>query len=131
MTIHNYAFIGYPSEFFAAKVPTVVVGSEQADLFRHDPQSTMYMNHAVVADDLGTALEFATRVTGTDKVLIFDGATGGINMSESLADLLMQVAPEVSRRVDDELLPMWLRQRGMDPTVLAAWRTRKYPLSAA
>ncbi len=130
MTIHNYAMIGYPSEFFAAKVPTVVVGREQADLFRHDPQSTGYMNHALVADDLATAAEFARRVTGTDKLLIFDGAAGGFNVSEPLADYLLKVAPEVSRKVDEELLPRWLRQRGMEASVLAAWRTRKYPQAA-
>jgi hypothetical protein len=131
MTIHNYAFIGYPSEFFAAKVPTVVVGREQADLFLHDPQSTGYMKHAVIADDLPTALGYAKRVSGTDKVIIFDAASGGINMSESLADQMLEMAPGVSRRVDEELLPRWLRQRGMDPSVLAAWSTRKYPSVAA
>jgi len=130
MTVHNYAMIGYPSEFFAAKVPTVVVGREQADLFRRDPQSTGYMNHATMADDLETAVAFARRVAGTDKLLIFDGAVGGVNMSEPLADDFLKVAPEVGRRVDQELLPKWLRQRGMDPAVLAAWRTRKYPLAA-
>jgi hypothetical protein len=130
MTVHNYAMVGYPNEFFAAKVPTVVVGREQADLFRHDPQSTGYMNHAVIADHLDAAVEFARRVTGTDKLLIFDGASGGLNMSEPLADYFLEIAPEVSRKVDQELLPRWLRQRGMDPAVLAAWRTRKYPLAA-
>ncbi|MBI4454919.1 MAG: hypothetical protein HY644_03365 [Acidobacteria bacterium] len=131
MTLHNYAFIGYPSEFFAAKVPTIMVGREQADLFRHDPQSTGYMRHAVIADDLEAALEYAKRISGTDKVLIFDGAIGGINMSESLADHFLEMAPDVSRRVDEVLLPLWLRQRGMDPAVLAAWSTRRYPLAAA
>ena len=130
MTVHNYAFIGYPSEFFAAKVPTVVVGRAQANLFRHDPQSTAYMDHAVTADDLDGAVKFATRLAGTNNILIFDGAVGGVNMSESLADIFLKVAPEVSRRVDQELLPRWLKQRGMDPGVLAAWRTRKYPLAA-
>lgn len=130
MTVHNYAMIGYPSEFFAAKVPTVVVGREQADLFRRDPQSTGYMNHALSADDLDAAVAFATRVTGTPNLLVFDGAVGGVNMSEPLADVFLRVAPEVGRCVDEELLPRWLRQRGMDPAVLAAWRTRKYPLAA-
>lgn len=131
MTIHNYAFIGYPSEFFAAKVPTVVVGREQADLFRHDPQSTRYMDHAVVADSLEGAMEYSKRVTGSDKVLIFDGAVGGINLSEPLADHFLKVAGDVSRRVDQELLPRWLKQRGLDPGLLAAWATGKYPSAAA
>ncbi len=130
MTVHNYAMIGYPSEFFAEKVPTVVVGREQADLFRHDPQSIGYMRHATIADDLETAVTFARRTTGTENVLVFDGAVGGINVSEPLADRFLEAAPAVGKRVDEELLPRWLRQRGMDPAVLSAWRTRRYPRAA-
>lgn len=49
----------------------------------------------------------------TKKVLIFAGAMGGINVSEPLAELLLKKAPTVSRRVDEVLLPKWLRQRGV------------------
>jgi hypothetical protein len=49
-------------------------------------------------------------------VIIFDGAMGGINLSEPLADLLLKKAPEVERRVEEVLLPKWLRQRGIDPS---------------
>ena len=52
----------------------------------------------------------------TDKVIIFDGNFGHINCSPSMAQLLMDKAPEVSRKVDEELLPMWLKQRGIDPS---------------
>ena len=31
-----------------------------------------------------------------------------------MARFLMDKAPEVSRNVDEVLLPMWLEQRGMD-----------------
>lgn len=130
MTVHNYAMIGYPSEFFAAKVPTVVVGREQADLFRRDPQSVGYLDHAVIADSLETAVAFARRVSETEKLLIFDGAVGGINMSESLAEHFLKVAPEVSRMVEEDRLPRWLRQRGMDPSILDNWPNRRYPQAA-
>ncbi|TYL07618.1 hypothetical protein MTAT_28400 [Moorella thermoacetica] len=43
---------------------------------------------------------------------------GGINVSEPLAELLTRKAPAVSERVDNELLPKWLRQRGVDMSVL-------------
>jgi hypothetical protein len=33
-----------------------------------------------------------------------------------MAQLLIDKAPEVSRKVDEELLPMWLKQRGIDPS---------------
>ncbi|CEP66489.1 Uncharacterized [Moorella glycerini] len=113
MCVHNYAWTGYPSAFFSEHIPTVVVGQEQADLFNRDPQNLTYMKHAVVAETTEAAMEFAYKTTGTRKVLIFDGAMGGINVSEPLAELLLKKAPAVSERVDNELLPKWLRQRGV------------------
>lgn len=121
MCVHSYAWGGYPSAFFAEHIPTVVVGQPQADLMNRDPQNLTYMKHAVVAETTEAAMKFAYQVTGTDKVIIFDGAMGGINVSESLAEVLLKKAPEVSRRVDEELLPKWLRQRGVDPTILKSF----------
>ncbi|MDN5348257.1 MAG: hypothetical protein PWP65_1821 [Clostridia bacterium] len=118
MCVHNYAWTGYPSAFFSEHIPTIVVGQEQADLFNRDPQNLNYMKHALVAESTETAMEFAYKVTGTRKVIIFDGAIGGINVSEPLAELLLAKAPEVSRRVEEELLPKWLRQRGVDVATL-------------
>lgn len=113
MCIHNYAWAGYPVVFFAEQVPTLVVGEEQAQLMRDDPQNTFYMDHAMVAPSLKKAMHFAQRATGSDNVLVFDGAAGGINVSPSLADLLTRKAPAVATRVEDELLPRWLQQRGL------------------
>ena len=113
MCVHNYAWVGYPSAFFTEHVPTVVVGRDQADLFARDPQNLAYMDHATIADTTETAMAFAVRATGTDKVLVFDGAMGGINCSGSLAQHLLRQAPAVSRRVEETLLPKWLRQRGV------------------
>lgn len=120
MCVHNYAWGGYPSAFFAEQIPTVVVGREQADLLNRDPQNLTYMNHAVLAGTTRDAMKFAYSVAGTDKVIIFDGAMGGVNVSRSLAGLLLEKAPGVSRRVDQELLPRWLGQRGIDPSLFKA-----------
>jgi len=126
MVVHNYAWGGYPSAFFSEHVPTVVVGQKQADLFNSDPQNLDYMKWAVVANQLDDAMHFAYKVAKTDNVIIFDGAMGGINVSESLAELLVRKAPEVSARVDAELMPRWLKQRGVigkaEQCVLAAAR---------
>lgn len=113
MTVQNYAWTGYPSSFFSEHIPTVVVGPEQAELFNCDPQNLEYMKHAVVAETTQAAMDFAYKVTGVRKVVIFDGAVGGINVSEPMAELLLKKAPSVSERVDNELLPKWLRQRGL------------------
>ncbi len=118
MCVHNYAWTGYPSAFFSEHVPTIVVGQEQSDLFDMEPMNIKYMDHAVVAKTTESAMEFAYKTTGTDKVIIFDGAMGGLNCSKSLAELLIRQAPLVSRRVDEELMPKWFRQRGVDVSLL-------------
>ena len=113
MCVHNYAWTGYPSAFFSEHIPTVIVGKEQAALFDVDAQNTTYTKHARIVDTTEEAMAYARRVTGTEKILIFDGAFGAINLSEPLKELLLERAPAVSRRVDEELLPKWLRQRGI------------------
>ena len=113
MCVQNYAWTGYPTAFFSEHIPTIVVGQEQAELFNRDPQNLTYMDHAMVAESTESAMEFAYKTTGTRKVVIFDGAVGGINVSESLAEELLQKAPAVSARVDEILLPKWLKQRGV------------------
>ncbi len=120
MCVHNYAWTGYPSAFFSEHIPTVVVGSEQADLFNRDPQNLNYMKHSVLSESTESAMDFARKATGVDKVLIFDGAPGGINLSPPLRDFLLSRAPEVNRRVEEELFPKWLRQRGVFATSAAA-----------
>jgi hypothetical protein len=101
--------------FFAEKTPTIMVGKEQAELFDRDPMNLNYMKHALLADNLDAAMEFAHHTTGTDKVILFDGASGGLNVSKSLAEHLYKVAPGVMARVEQELLPKWLDQRNVDP----------------
>ena len=118
MVVHNYAWGGYPSAFFSNHVPTVVVNQVQADLMNMDPQNLDYMKYAVVAENLDTAMNFAARTAKTENLLIFDGAVGGMNISEPLAELLTSRAPDVNDRVDKELLPKWLKQRGVDPKVV-------------
>jgi hypothetical protein len=73
------------------------------------------MNYAVTAESLEAAMSFAHRITGTNKVLLFDGSFGSINLSPPMVEFMLMKAPEVSRRVDEEFLPKWLRQRGIDP----------------
>jgi hypothetical protein len=115
--VHNYAWTGYPATFFAEQTPTIMVGQEQAKLFNRDPMNLNYMKHALLAEDLDGAMEFAYKTTMTDKVIIFDGATGGLNLSRSLAEHLQKAAPELNEEVDERLLPKWLAQRGVDRTV--------------
>ncbi len=119
LCVHNYSWGGYPSAFFSEHIPTVVVGREQAEVMNRDSQNIEYMAHAVVADDLDAAMRFASLAAKTDKIIVFDGAPGGINVSRPLAEFLWERAAAVDSRVERELLPKWLRQRGIDPHTAA------------
>ena len=88
-----------------------LVGVEE--LFDRDAQNALYTSHAKILDTTEEAMAYARKTTGSEKVLVFDGAFGGLNLTEPLAELLLKKAPAVSRRVDEELLPKWLRQRGI------------------
>lgn len=110
----NYAWIGYPSVFWAKHTPTIVIGEWHKKLYDEDSQNIEFMQHVKeVVPDLDTAMDHAYKLARTDKVIIFDGAAGGINCSEPLAELLMEKAPEVSREVDEKLMPKWLKQRAL------------------
>ncbi len=110
--IINYCFIGYPGIFFAQQLPTLVVGA-QADKLRSCVQNTTFMDFAVQVESLRKAVDFARRFSGTDQVLTFDGAVGGLNVSNALADKLFEKAPAVNREVDEVLMNKWLGQRGL------------------
>jgi hypothetical protein len=94
------------------------VGRTLADRLLHDPANPEFMDVAVTAEDLASALNFAKRIAGTDKVIVFDGSYGRINLSPALGEFLMEKAPDISRKVEEELLPKWLKQRGIDPKEL-------------
>jgi len=81
-----------------------------------EAQSCLDLHRVTELKDLESAMEMAYAVAKTDKVIIFDGNFGHINCSPSMAQLLMEKAPEVSRKVDEALLPMWLKQRGINPS---------------
>ena len=90
--------------------PTIVADPETA---KGLPQRVI--KYATTAENLEEAMEHAYEVAGTDKAILFDGSYGWINLTPSLGAYLLDKAPAVSRRVDAELLPMWLKQRGIDP----------------
>jgi len=115
MLVINNAWTGYPSEFWPVHIPTVVVGQNLANHFKADSQNSKFMDHVGVVSDLLAGVDFAKKAVGTDKILIFDGASGGINMSRPLAELLIEKAPKVAEKVEKDLMPKWLAQRGLAP----------------
>ncbi len=110
--ILNYCSKGFPSVSFAQQIPTLVV-DKQADFLRGCEQNSRFMDYALQVEDLRKAIDLAKRFVRTENILVFDGAVAGFNVSESLADEMRRLAPEVSREVDQVLMPMWLQQRGI------------------
>lgn len=110
--IVNYCLRGYPGTFFAEQLPTFVIGA-QADLLRNCPQNATFMDSALQVDDLEKAVNFAGRIVSSDRILAFDGARGGLNVSNALAKELKDMAPQVAEEVENILFPKWLAQRGL------------------
>lgn len=115
----NHMWLGVPQLELATHIPTFVVGRDLADLLRDDPMNHDFMQYAVTSENLETAMEFARRTARTENVVVFDGSFGALTLSPSLAEQLVERAPDVSRRVEEQLMPKWLRQRGIDPEELS------------
>ncbi len=111
--VNNYCMSGLPSTFFAQHVPTIVVGRALADHLNADPQNPQYMQHALMAEGLEEAIRFVKKAAGISNIIAFDGAVGGFNMTEPLADLLRLKAPGIEEMVETQLLPKWCRQRSL------------------
>ncbi len=115
LVVHQ-AWTGLPlSVGLPMAIPTIVAGQEMADMIIGDSANPAFMSQAVIAEDLDAAVAFAKRIAGTDKLIVFDGSFTSINLSPSMAAFLTEKAPAVRRTVDEELMPRWLKQRGIDP----------------
>lgn len=110
--VMNHFWTGVPQMELANHCPMFLVGQEMAKLVEEDCMNIGMIDKAVTAHDLPTAVNFAKKVAQTDKLIVFDGAYGAITCSESLAEELIKRAPIADRRVEQELMPKWLRQRG-------------------
>jgi hypothetical protein len=115
--VMNHFWLGVPQMELAAHIPTILVGRKVADLVFSDCMNHNFIDYVVTAENLETAMAFAKRLANTENVIAFDGAFGAITCSEPLAEHFLQRAPLVSKRVDEQLMPKWLRQRGIDPAM--------------
>ena len=111
----NQQWTGIPMMDVPMLARTFVVGQDQAEMLEADSANPLFMDFAETVDDLETAMEKAKKVAKTDKVIVFDGSFGHITVSPSMAAFLRARAPQVNRMVEEEFLPKWLRQRGIDP----------------
>jgi hypothetical protein len=96
-----------------ASTPALTIGV--GDRVSRDMMRIHSAQDVLAEPDLPSAVATAVARTGIDKGIVFDGCYGAINMTRSMAEYLLERAPEVARKVDEELLPRWLRQRGLEP----------------
>jgi hypothetical protein len=113
----NQQWAGIPFLNLFSK-PIIVVGQDQMDYLKLDRANPLFkdlggLGLIKTADDFPAAMKRARRMARTDKVLIFDGSFGHLNLSPSLADELVDKAPAVRKKVEEDLLPLWLSQRGL------------------
>lgn len=114
--VMNHFWTGVPQLELATACPMILVGQDMTRLVAEDCMNLDMIDHVVTAETLPAALKFAKRIAQTEKVIVFDGAYGAITCSEALAGHLIERAPIANRRVEEELMPKWLRQRGFDPS---------------
>ncbi|WP_124606306.1 hypothetical protein [Burkholderia sp. Bp9142] len=100
----NYA---WKSAFTLKNTPFIAADPRIANSLRK--QGLHYEVHS--ADSLEQAMEQAHDLTGTRKAIIFDGSYGAINCSREMAEALLHDAPQVTKTVDEVLMPKWLKQR--------------------
>jgi hypothetical protein len=110
-TLTGLSVLGLPVMY-----PVITARPEMTEAMRRDFANQEFMDYAEGADNLLEAMEIAYERGETDKVICFDGSYGAINCSPSMARQLVANAPACAREVDGELLPKWLKQRGIDPT---------------
>jgi hypothetical protein len=113
--VMNHFWTGVPHMELATACPMFLVGNEMFKLVKEDCMNIEMAKHVVTAESLPAAVRFAKRVAQTENLIAFDGAYVAITCSEALADHLIKRAPAVSQRVEEDMMPKWLRQRGLDP----------------
>jgi hypothetical protein len=111
----NHCLIGLSVFSLPLMYPLIVANEEMAETMRRDFANPGFMDSSETATNLVEAVEMAKEQGDSDKIICFDGSYGSINLSPSMAEYLLELAPECGRVVEEELLPRWLKQRGIDP----------------
>jgi hypothetical protein len=115
----NQALIGLTVLSLPMVYPTIIANKDMAEAMARDFANPSFLDLAEVADNLFDAVEMAReRADGSNNLICFDGSYGAINLTPSMGEQLLANAPECSRLVDEELLPKYLKQRGLDPVAL-------------
>ena len=104
--------INHTSGYYNATLPhyyPIFLADELAKFSQTDD----ILPFATICDGLADAMDQARKAGKTDKVMLFDGTYGHMNLSPSMGDFLLSKVP-VARDMHEQLLPKWLKQRGID-----------------
>ena len=110
----NQGLIGLGLVAMPMMYPTVIANEDMAEALRRDSSNIHLVDQCHIEQDLFSAVEWAKQKGGTDKLICFDGTYGSINASPSMAQHLRDKAAQC-QDVIAERLPLWLKQRGIDP----------------
>ena len=101
---------------FVKRFPSVSVGDEFRALLDQDTFNYRFNDSPLMrkANNLIDAVEIAKSITGNDKMIAYDGSYGYINCTRSAAEELFANAPAISKKIDEELYPKYMAQRGLE-----------------
>lgn len=101
---------------FVKRFPSVSVGDEFRALLEQDTFNYRFNDSPLMrkANNLIEAVEIAKSITGNDKMIAYDGSYGYINCTRSAAEDLFANAPAISKKIDEELYPKYMAQRGLE-----------------
>ncbi len=108
----NHILTGLTFMALPLMYPVFTANAGMADALRLDFSNPEFMDYTTECEDLISAVDAAKAETGCDRLIIFDGSYGNINCSPSMAEHLLSLVPAAEVEVA-ELLPRWLKQRGL------------------
>ena len=100
---------------FVKRFPSISVGDEIRALLDQDTFNYHFNENPKIrkAQNLLEAVEMAKEITGNDMMIAYDGSYGYINCTRSMAEELFRNAPIIQKKVDEELYPKYMEQRGL------------------
>ena len=107
----NYMAGGVPCHGSLRSFKLHVAGEQAFKWMVNDPSNCYLENLATVHDSLSNAVSAAREETGCSELMVFDYTPGAFRVTEGLAQRLLDCAPRVVERVEEQLLPKWMAQR--------------------
>ncbi len=102
---------------YGSMLPTITVGDELTENIGKKDIMSKFHNMLPFSKSIKTLPEakaYADEISGGAGYLIFDGSFGFVNCSRSIAEEMIEKAPAIIEKVEKELYPKYLKQRGIE-----------------